>query len=164
MAVHEALKKPLFLSLNICSSVLIVLVNRFVMSSFKFVSLLSGLHLLVSGVFVRVFQGQKGSSDTKLDVGTILLIVWTVSSLESLNASLMLNTVSFYQVRRIACPLCILQTTTLTTIHAIMGTGNKTFDYSLLCNHRVLFWGQAFISMAAFIFDSNSRWSRTGND
>lgn len=117
MALHEALKKPLYLSLNICSSVLIVLVNRFVMSSFKFVSLLSGLHLLVSGVFVRVFQGHKGSSDTKLDVGTILLIVWTVSSLESLNASLMLNTVSFYQVRRFACPLCISQTITLTTIN-----------------------------------------------
>lgn len=106
MNLGEAFKRPLYLSLNIFSSVLIVFINRSLMSSFKFVSLLSGLHLLASGVFVRVLQGgHKEGSDTNFDFESILLIFWTVCSLESLNLSLMLNTVSFYQVRsNLVCP------------------------------------------------------------
>lgn len=108
MKLHEAVKKPLYLSLNILSSVLIVFMNRYLMSSFKFVSLLSGLHLLASGWFVRVLRGgAKRGSETKLDVETMLLILWTVSSLQSLNISLMINSVSFYQVRRLACSVSL---------------------------------------------------------
>eukprot|EP00890_Picochlorum_soloecismus_P005750 jgi/Picsp_1/6176/NSC_03530-R1_protein len=77
------------------------------MSSFKFVSLLSGLHLLASGAFVRLLQGgQKRGSGTTLDFETMLLIFWTVCSLESLNLSLMLNTVSFYQATKLLIIPC----------------------------------------------------------
>lgn len=105
MNLHESFKKSVYLSLNICSGVLIVFTNRSLLSSFKFVSLLSGLHLMASGAFVRFVQGQRGSLGIPLEFETMLLIFWTVCSLESLNMSLMLNTVSFYQVRRPGCPI-----------------------------------------------------------
>jgi len=98
--VSVASTKSLFLGLNISSSVLIVFINRLVMSSwgFKFPSLLTGFHLLVSGAFVRVLKGNAAAADFRFELDTAMLILWAVSSLVSLNLSLMLNTVSFYQV------------------------------------------------------------------
>ena len=159
MNFHEAFKKPLYLALNILSSVLIVFMNRYLMSTFKFVSLLSGLHLLASGAFVRVLQmgSHKKSPDTRLDIETMLLIFWTVSSLESLNLSLMLNTVSFYQVRSLVRPVCVWL---LWQAATWMDAGNKALDHSLLCNCRIFFRGQCSITMADDFCVSNSLRSR----
>lgn len=115
--VSVASMKSLFLGLNISSSVMIVFINRLVMSSwgFKFPSLLTGFHLLASGAFVRVLKGNAGSASFTLELDTILLILWAVSSLVSLNLSLMLNTVSFYQVSEPCCALAII------FFHSIVG-------------------------------------------
>ncbi|KAI8114571.1 hypothetical protein M9434_002692 [Picochlorum sp. BPE23] len=73
---------------------------------FKFPSLLTGFHLLASGAFVRVLKGNAGSASFTFELDTILLILWAVSSLVSLNLSLMLNTVSFYQATKLLIVPC----------------------------------------------------------
>eukprot|EP00889_Picochlorum_renovo_P005400 jgi/Picre1/32430/NNA_007776.t1 len=56
--------------------------------------------------FCQVLKGNAGSASFTFELDTILLILWAVSSLVSLNLSLMLNTVSFYQATKLLIVPC----------------------------------------------------------
>lgn len=95
---------------NVASSVLIIFVNKLLMGSqgfsFRFAVTLSGLHYLAAASLMQVYKATGYMTVTKpmpwKDLA--LYVVVGSTSIVSLNVSLMLNSVGFYQI----CKLIVI--------------------------------------------------------
>ena len=112
-------------SLNIFTSVAIVMVNKQLMNGsgygFSFATTLCGLHFLCTSSIGLFTSSNKGGSDVnasgeKMRVppnDIAMFVVVAATSIIGLNMSLMLNTIGFYQVCKLAQipTMCVLEGT-----------------------------------------------------
>jgi solute carrier family 35 protein E3 len=97
------------LAANITASVLIVLVNRTLLSvrGFPYPLTLTGIHLIASGIFGRIWSKYEGTyKGFHFDQHVAKLVVYAMLSLGFLNLSLTYNTVSFYQASKLLIIPC----------------------------------------------------------
>lgn len=105
---------------NVFTSVAIVFANRILLDwcSFKYASCLTGLHLLVSGLFVRMYRG----TPKKTEIPRAELVVFVLCSsisIVSLNLSLLLNSVTFYQISKLLI-IPVTAVVELVLLHSVM--------------------------------------------
>lgn len=88
---------------NVASSVLIVFVNKWVyMSGFSFATCLCALHFFASAITVKAIERFNGSRSVQMPLSDNLLYSFVASaSIVSLNTSLLINTVSLYQISKL---------------------------------------------------------------
>eukprot|EP00270_Netrium_digitus_P014856 TRINITY_DN5132_c0_g1_i1.p1 TRINITY_DN5132_c0_g1~~TRINITY_DN5132_c0_g1_i1.p1 ORF type:complete len:342 (-),score=55.26 TRINITY_DN5132_c0_g1_i1:195-1220(-) len=102
-------------SMNVFSSVAIIMVNKQVMSgfNFRFATTLTGLHFVMTAI-VGVISSRVGylSSDKKLPFFELLWFSLVANaSVVCMNISLMLNSVGFYQISKLSIipTVCVLE-------------------------------------------------------
>lgn len=97
------------LASNIAASVLIVLVNRTLLSvrGFPYPLTLTGIHLIASGIFGRIWSKYEATyKGFHFDRHVAKLVLYAMLSLGFLNLSLTYNTVSFYQASKLLIIPC----------------------------------------------------------
>lgn len=98
-----------YVASNILTSVLLVIVNRELLSrrGFGYPLTLTGAHLVATGIFGRVWSGREGSyKGFRVDRHVAKLVMFSMLSLGFLNFSLMYNTISFYQASKLLIIPC----------------------------------------------------------